>query len=168
MDLGRTRVCCWRNYMYMHTSRGRDNAYVKRVTMSLLGSISAGVFVLLSSPLTHCPFGVTVPVLGTSFALGPPKRPFAPTHSAALSLSQLRHAESCPPDRTQAYLAAQSYHQPCRRAAQDLTRLSRQWRVPHCRGVSPATQSIKQTAHHERHPTASGGAGSATPQLLGE
>ena len=57
--------------MYMHTSRGRDNAYVKRVTMSLLGSISAGVFVLLSSPLTHCPFGVTVPVLGTSFALGP-------------------------------------------------------------------------------------------------
>jgi hypothetical protein len=62
--------------MYMHTPRGRDNAYVKRVTMSLLGSMSAGVIVLLSSPLTHCLFGVTVPRLGTSFALGPPKTSF--------------------------------------------------------------------------------------------
>ena len=162
-------MCCWRNYMYMHTSRGRDNAYVKRVTMSLLGSISAGVFVLLSSPLTHCPFGVTVPVLGTSFALGPPKRPFAPTHSAALGLSQLRHAESCPPDRTQAYPATQSYHQPCRRVVRKTNKVEPPVANPTLQRCLPC-HTVHQDGQRTRNDTLRSreGAGSATPQLLGE
>ena len=155
--------------MYMHTSRGRDNAYVKRVTMSLLGSMSAGVIVLLSSPLTHCLFEVTVPRLGTSFALGPPKRPFAPTHSVALSLSQLHHAESCPPDRTQAYPAAQSYHQPCRRVVKETNKVeppvansTLQKRLP-CHTAYQNRRRTRDDTLRSRE-----GAGSATPQLLGE